>query len=54
MITTFNEELPMQMTMENAHRAKMIHRKDKPESKPVPFFFVITTSVRIITGTILR
>lgn len=39
MITTFNEELPMQMTMENAHRAKMIRRKDKPESEPVPFFF---------------
>lgn len=39
MITTFNEVLPVQMTMENAHRAKMIRRKDKPESEPVPFVF---------------
>lgn len=34
-----NEKLPVQMTMENAHRAKLIRRKDKPESEPIPFFF---------------
>lgn len=39
MMTTFNEVLPLQMTMENAHRAKMIRRKDKPESEPVLFLF---------------